>query len=609
MLLEVTVRWRPCHDTVTFAANNGFDRHQGFAATFGLSEGTKFRDFVEKGHGQMARRRTRSGYRSGYSGSSSWNLSAADDLKWPFVKEPVYPEFRSIFRRERKTVVYLTPQKFADLIWPTSAPAIYEELERDRQFPETVPHFSAKFPDPPSHPGEPPKSSAKPEWEDFAPPRVERTLWESLVRFLNGEAAAEAANAKRSFDDAMRHWKFNRSSLEQAEKTYSAELERYVSAVPKHHQKAQDLTDQISAAIRSYDARKAEYQAALAKENSAISELLVGAKKEDIDCVQQLSALAIEALSISAMFGSSIDVRYDTSARTLLFEVPCQSLEDVSFMVQLKTKSRAASEREIEKHQEQMLQMIPLLVANEIFRIDELACVELVGVNVRLSYIEKATGQRKEAIVSSLAVTRDEFRPISLSNVDPKACFRALKGISTPSFRDLSPVRPVLTFNEVDHRVVSAKEIADHLDPNTNLAAMAWEDFEHIVRELFAKLFTARSSAAEVHVTRASRDYGVDAIIHDPDPIHGGKFVVQAKRYVNRVDVSAVRDLFGTLQNEGANRGFLVTTSNFGPDAFAFAKDKPITLINGPNLLQLLQDHGYTFRIDLDEARQLNRKE
>jgi restriction system protein len=72
------------------------------------------------------------------------------------------------------------------------------------------------------------------------------------------------------------------------------------------------------------------------------------------------------------------------------------------------------------------------------------------------------------------------------------------------------------------------------------------------------------------------------------------------------VDVSSVRDLFGTVQAEGANRGILVTTSQFGPDAYEFAKDKNITLMDGNNLLHLFERHGYTFRIDLEEARQLS---
>jgi hypothetical protein len=87
----------------------------------------------------------------------------------------------------------------------------------------------------------------------------------------------------------------------------------------------------------------------------------------------------------------------------------------------------------------------------------------------------------------------------------------------------------------------------------------------------------------EVKVTRASRDGGVDAIAFDPDPIRGGKIVIQAKRYTNTVELSAVRDLYGTVVNEGAMKGILVTTSSFGPGAYAFARDKPLTLLAGGN--------------------------
>jgi len=112
-------------------------------------------------------------------------------------------------------------------------------------------------------------------------------------------------------------------------------------------------------------------------------------------------------------------------------------------------------------------------------------------------------------------------------------------------------------------------------------------------------------SGVEVKVTRASRDRGVDAIMFDPDPLRGGKYVLQAKRYTRPVDVAAVRDLYGTVVNEGANRGILVTTSSYGPDAYEFAKDKPLSLVDGPNLIAMLQRHGRRYRIDLAEARRL----
>jgi len=154
-----------------------------------------------------------------------------------------------------------------------------------------------------------------------------------------------------------------------------------------------------------------------------------------------------------------------------------------------------------------------------------------------------------------------------------------------------------------DSRIVRGRDVAEELESEANLAAMPWDDFEHLVRQLFEWEFA--NNGAEVRVTRASRDRGVDAIVFDPDPLRGGKFVIQAKRYTHTVDVAAVRDLYGTLLNEGANRGILVTTSTYGRDAYEFAKDKPISLVDGPNLLAMLRKHGRSYRIDLPEARRL----
>jgi restriction system protein len=67
-----------------------------------------------------------------------------------------------------------------------------------------------------------------------------------------------------------------------------------------------------------------------------------------------------------------------------------------------------------------------------------------------------------------------------------------------------------------------------------------------------------------------------------------------------------VRDLYGTVVNEGATKGILVTTSSFGPEAHAFAKGKPLTLFDGGNLLHLLEQHGRRAYIDLAEAKKLN---
>ena len=136
--------------------------------------------------------------------------------------------------------------------------------------------------------------------------------------------------------------------------------------------------------------------------------------------------------------------------------------------------------------------------------------------------------------------------------MQPLACLRHLSaGVST-SPAELVPVRPVLEFDMVDPRFVAESDALSLLDARPNLMEMRWIDFEALIQNLFTKM------GLEAKQTRASRDGGVDCVAYDPRPIFGGKVVIQAKRYKNTVGVSAVRDLFGTLQNEGASKGILV---------------------------------------------------
>jgi restriction system protein len=255
---------------------------------------------------------------------------------------------------------------------------------------------------------------------------------------------------------------------------------------------------------------------------------------------------------------------------------------------------------------ETLLYALCIRAAYLVAKSDEGNWFDTIAVNARQEWSDRATGQPRNGFIASLHATTDELRRLRLDQVDPKTCFFHLKGISTPSVEDVVPVRPIFTMNKDDDRIVPDRDVAEGLKSEANLAAMPWEDFEHLVRQLFEWEFGRHG--AEVRLTRASRDRGVDAIIFDPDPLRGGKFVIQAKRYTLPVDVAAVRDLYGTLINEGANRGILITTSHYGPDAYAFARDKPISLLTGADLVDMLRRHGRRYRIDLEEAREEARR-
>lgn len=151
---------------------------------------------------------------------------------------------------------------------------------------------------------------------------------------------------------------------------------------------------------------------------------------------------------------------------------------------------------------------------------------------------------------------------------------------------ELVPVRPIIELDMVDPRFVDTQDVLSSLDTRPNLMELTPTEFEGLITNLFERM------GLDTRQTRPSRDGGVDCVAFDSRPIFGGKVVIQAKRYKGTVGVSAVRDLFGTVQNEGASKGILVTTSGFGKASYDFAAGKPLELLDGGNLLYLLEQHA-----------------
>jgi restriction system protein len=242
-----------------------------------------------------------------------------------------------------------------------------------------------------------------------------------------------------------------------------------------------------------------------------------------------------------------------------------------------------------------------LRTIHEAFASDTRDKLSAVVVNGWVSYIEQSTGRDATSCIISVSVDREVFSGLDLSRVTPSECIKNLKGLMAGPLSKIAPVQPIMYLNRDDSRFVDNRDVLSDLGDHTNLAEIGWEEFEHLIRELFGKMFSTED--AEVKVTQSSSDGGVDAIAFDSDPIRGGKFVIQAKRYANVVPVSAVRDLYGTMISEGAVKGILVTTSHFGSAARQFVKDKPISLVDGTNLVYLLEKHGYRMRVDIDAVR------
>lgn len=380
---------------------------------------------------------------------------------------------------------------------------------------------------------------------------------------------------------------------------YDVSLEQYLSAV-----------SDADAKLKSLRATWERNQTAWIKERSAeVAQIQALIKKLDSLDIEKIASEVIKHLSLPFWVPNNFELKFDVSNRILILEHEYPNIEALEWVKSAQLK-RSVSTRSVNKSEAKQAASIlypalTLTLAVALATQIPVAKVDAVVVNGWANHRSKATGELQRAYCAALVANIDRLKAIDLRFVDPVTAFAALKGKASRSL-DLTPVAPTLRMDVSDRRFVDPQAVLSNLTDGENLASMDWGDFEHLCRELFERVFA--SAGATVSVTQASRDQGVDAIIHDPDPIRGGKMVIQAKRYVNTVDVSAVRDLWGTVSHEGAMKGLLVTTSQFGPDAYAFAQDKPITLINGSELLYLLEQNGYSFRIDLEEARKLQRE-
>jgi len=130
-----------------------------------------------------------------------------------------------------------------------------------------------------------------------------------------------------------------------------------------------------------------------------------------------------------------------------------------------------------------------------------------------------------------------------------------------------------------------ATETGEWLDDQQLLAmlrGMSPSDFEEFV----AKVFTALGYETELN--GGSGDGGIDIIMKK----NGRNFVVQCKKFITRkVNPHDVRDFYGAMGDRHLDgKGFFVTTNIFTLEAEQFAEGKPMELIDGTRLVELVRD-------------------
>jgi len=115
-----------------------------------------------------------------------------------------------------------------------------------------------------------------------------------------------------------------------------------------------------------------------------------------------------------------------------------------------------------------------------------------------------------------------------------------------------------------------------------SIAALGWRHFEQLVGEAF------RRQGYNVEETGlGGADGGIDLILRK----NGHRVLVQCKQWRRRqIPVNVVREMYGLLAHHGADEVKIACSGTYTRDAEEFAKDKPIELIGGEELLRMMRE-------------------
>lgn len=421
----------------------------------------------------------------------------------------------------------------------------------------------------PFDPGELGVPSPSPDWRKFAPPNPT-----GIGKVLGGEVRhqQELATARKAFE------------LAQA----------------KHAAAEADRQHQLAEARRAYEQRRQRLEAEVAAHNAEIDRFAAAVSRGQPDAVAEYFGLVLGNSVYPADFPQQYRLAYLPQSRQIVVEYHLPTIDVIPRVREYRyirardeTVTTPRSEEEINQRYADVLGQVTLRTVHELFEADRGGLIATIAFNGIVDTLDPRTGHQVRPCLVTLHATRDTFTSLNLAKVDTIACLRHLKAGISNRPHALEAVRPVVEFDMIDNRFVDKANILAELDRRPNLLGLSTDEFENVIQTLFTRM------GLLTRQVRVTPDGGVDCVAVDPRPIFGGTVVIHARRGPGPVDISAVRDLYGSVHAEGASKGILVATGGYGAPAFEFASGKPLELVDGSTLLHLLAEHaGLHARID-----------
>ena len=411
---------------------------------------------------------------------------------------------------------------------------------------------------PPFDPGKLGRRLPEPSWESFAPPEPR-----GVGKILGGERIhqQQVDAAKRAFQEARGRW-------------VEAETRRL---------------RQLAERERQYDENRARYEARLISYNAEVDRFAAAVAGADPASVVEYFAMVLGNSVYPDDFPQHFRLAYLAPQRRLLVEYHLPPVEVIPVVKEYRydrvrddLSAVPRDEGEIRRRYTEIIAMVALRTIHEIIEADRGELVGEVLFNGIVDTIDRRTGQFVRPCLVSLRAERDVFAAIKLRRVDPIACLRHLQAGLSPQPDQLEGVPPVIDFDRAaDQDFTGEFNVLADIDERPNLATMADDEYEQLLDDLFGNMGLEMGEAAA----------GPRWLATDPRPLFGGPVVIYAQRG-KAVDAPTAAGLAEEVAAAGATKGILVAIDGFEVEAHEAVAGRPIELLDGPTLLNLLAEHS-----------------
>ena len=376
---------------------------------------------------------------------------------------------------------------------------------------------------------------------------------------------------------------------------YETQMAEYAEAVRRMEEQQETVEREITEARLAYEELQRQ-------QNESVDVLRVNYQGGQPDVVERFLQLGMEQNDLPGPVPRNLELEYQRDSRALYVAMelphPTAIPGAKSAVFDPETQQLRVTEYTPAEHAalyDDIIHKLVLRTFHDLFAADEAEVVDAISFHGWVRTLNRGNGQYENICIATLFCTREEFSGINLAQVDPALCFRYLKGVSGPRLHELTPIPTRFTISKKTREQVPAHRPLEPLDGGKNLALVSWTEFETMVLDIFSR--ELGHGSMELKRIPGGQDSCVEALAIDPDPLRGGTYLLHAYRDSSPLGLNAVRALYGALMHEGAAKGILATTSDFTPEALAFARQKPLTLIDGEELQELFEKHGRHVRV------------